>query len=44
MGIEPSGFNIVMPLLIKDILEHFLRINIKQGAQNLYSKVDITGH
>ena len=44
MLIEDPGLYIVVPLLIKRILNQFLGFRIEYGTQDLYTKIEVSSH
>lgn len=42
--IQHSGFGVVMPLLIENVLELVLYCRVPDGAQHFHAMVDVTGH
>ena len=42
--IQHSGFGVVMPLLIENVLQLVLYLWVPDGAQHFHAMVNVTGH
>ena len=42
--IQHSGFGVVMPLLIENVLQLVLYRRVPDGAQHFHAVVDVSGH
>ena len=42
--IQQSGFGVVMPLLIENVLQLVFYLRVPYGAQHFHAMVNVTGH